>query len=494
MFCPNCGTSIQPGAKFCYMCGRAMPVEPEADSVIVDGGITADDLLSDPDNATVSFPAPVSENESADEPAVEQVPEAADENDIDNQTQAYFQATNLDSTLAFTSDSQNAAVAVEENVQPAGEPLDNKAPAVTDTGFDSAYNNPIGANSDSSEFYGNPYNFAEAQDQFDAAETPVVAKKRVPLAVVIILSVLFGVLIFSFGLYAAFAQSVQSTLSNNMISKQVATSNPLDVQIGDLLLSDEFEDDFEDLLEDYNNDIDDIDESTTVSEFILLISKTDRLNKKDLKEIVEDTSILPYVAKVVASYENYILTGEGEEVVSADEISDLIDDNIDDIEDIMDAELKLNEDKLKEGLEDNEDMLEDINPENALGDLGKVTSTALSPVVIIAAAALALIFTILLGIICKSVSASMMTFGICATFIGITMVSLCIAKDIVVDKIGVSYAVIDDFLFGMLDASLFAQIRKIGLVTLAAGIAFIAISIVIINVKKASARKKAKTA
>jgi len=301
----------------------------------------------------------------------------------------------------------------------------------------------------------------------------------VPVGVVITVCILFGLLIFVLMLAAGIAFSARSTLADGKISAEIQKIEILDTVVGDILLSDMLSDDIEGILKDFDKDLGDIDESTTVSEFVMIIADDEKVTEKNLEKVIEDTTFLAYIGDVVAGYEDYILNDKENDLLSEKAIKKLIDKNIDEVSDAMGANFRIDQDMLDEELAKNKDTIENVNPQNALGGIGSITSVVLSPIVIIAAVALALIFAVLAGLICKSVSAPMMTFGVCSVLSGGVMVAVCLLKSVVADAIGMSYSVIEDVAFELLDNTLLGDVMKYGLIILGVGVVCIIAAIII---------------
>lgn len=149
--------------------------------------------------------------------------------------------------------------------------------------------------------------------QYTTPLQPAPVKKTRPkmtTALTIVLSCVFGLLAFSFMIYGTAGLAVRSTLSQNLISQEIASpeNNPADIVIGDLVTKESVIEYLEE--QDINTDV--IDEDMTLAEFIASIADLDGLTDEDVSDILERSEIMPYIGSIAEAYEIYILTGESE--------------------------------------------------------------------------------------------------------------------------------------------------------------------------------------
>ncbi len=428
MICPKCGTVLSDAAKFCGSCGAAVASASGADVAPAFDANDEQTVFLSAEQPT-SSPAPIQQNED---------------------------------TLS-NADVKNTAADL---------PFPDPVPVYQQPPQAPVYQQPV-------------QQYPSQQTNFTSAP---VAKKKIHGGVVAVVCILFGILIFLLGLYAAVAQSTRTMLDEKQLSQEIKEIDVLDVVVGDIMCSDFLREDIEQLLNDYHKNIDDIDDDTTVSEFVIIIADDEDVTEKTLRKIVDETTVMDYICDVVESYEKYILQNKDGNVVTVDSLKELMDKNVDEVSEVLGRMFQIDEEMLDEELENNKDKIRDINPQNALDGIGGTTSLLLSPAFIIGAAAAVIILLILIGVICRSFCAPLATGGICSVLVGGVLIAVCTAKNAIADIIGFSYSAVNDVLFELLDSTLLGEMLRCGVIIAAAGVVLI-IAAIIVKVVTASVRR-----
>lgn len=261
------------------------------------------------------------------------------------------------------------------------------------------------------------------------------AKKRMPSGVVILLAAVFGILTFVFGLYGAVGISAYNTLSQHKISNNVAELNLVDCTIGDVLT----EESVIEYMESINLDTSGIDEDMTLGDFIVYISNIDKLTTSDVEKIIEDSTIMKYAGDVIGAYEDYIVSGEDSNPISVSKLMKVIEKSGKVIEDNSGYPVNDMLDGIRKTLEEHSSELKKAAPAKLTGDIGDITSKALSPVTIIISAALALICIALVFITTRSVPAMLISGGVSCLLNGVLLTVSSLSLDSIIAAAGFKY-------------------------------------------------------
>ncbi len=527
MFCIRCGQQIIEGAKFCAYCGAPVvipvPVKPVANAHNISTAepVATPTPVQEPAPSATAAPVPVAVvPKSKPQPAAEEISENA-ESDADNgfntdENEAENKEKELESTIVHTAEIPIPVVQNESCTEPisesdGSEPIPVMAASVisapsegeavmTEPSNEAA---PFGqqlAQSpehpfvavDDSEFSGYAEFPSQQSDMQQPESTPVAKNNKPHIAVAVLVSVLFGIVIFALFLGSAVLGGTKDTLSEAKLSESIKKSDPLDWVVGDIVLSDAFRNDIEDLLEDNKSqaEMDDFDEDTTLKEFVVVVAGEDKINEDQVEEIAEEIKLLDTITDVVAGYERYFLENDDKEIISTNDIEDMVEESIDVAQEVSGKTLRINTEKLDEALEANEQTIDKINPSKLLGDVGAITSVVLSSAVIIGIFVLAMILVILVGIITKRVSAAAITFGACSFAAGLVLVIVPTIAQIAIEKLGVSFELVSSFGADILGDTLFASYKQYGLLALACGAGVIIAVIAAKAVAKAAGKKK----
>ncbi len=439
MFCVNCGMPLGEGVKFCTRCGTR----------------AANPLVSVP----IEAPAPIEETVPLAEPAPAPVEEIAPV------------AEPVPAPVEEVAPVAEPAPAPVEEIAPTAEPAPAPVEEIAPVAEPAPY-------------------VDEAQPiAYDLSKQPVAKKKRRPLAVRIIVPVLFGILIFALIIAPLTLLGTRNTLEARALSDKVQQIQPLDIVVGDLIKSGKLGSDLTNQLYSYGVKPDDIKSDTALGELILIYSDG-LISYRQLRDIVAETGIMEQLGDAVEAYENYLLTNDSRDVISTEKIKALVYDNIEKVSEICGLNLIILADELDAALRENESSIEGINPQDALHGYGSLTSMLLSYAAIFGALGLAVLFAVIIGLICRSWFSPLMTFGVCLLLSGGVFIALNLLVDAIVGMTGFSYAIITSVAVPIVKETLLSQLFTIGIITASVGALLIAIAVVINVLVKRSARKK----
>ena len=311
---------------------------------------------------------------------------------------------------------------------------------------------------------------------------------------IVLFSILFGIFIFVIGLADIVAGSASSTLGGRKISRAFAASDPSGIVVGDILLDDRFYEDVYNMFDGYGADISDLEEDTTIGEFVEMLARLESFDERDIDEILEETDIIEFIAEVISAYEEYLYSGVDREVLTVKSVMRLIEDSGDEIEDIFDGVIRIHYDDIEEELKANRAAIEDINPSEAIPGVPAITAVACMPIVVIGAAVLVLGFAALIAVITKSLAAAFMTLGICSVLSGGAVLVAVMIKSVFIDMFDVGFHAVNNYLMGILDASLLGDLMLFGSIAAGVGLVCIITAVVLINVSAARERKRARAA
>lgn len=419
MICNKCGQTINDNAKFCVFCGSK---------------VNPDSQTSDAQEVKEPIAAP-------EEAAAPSAPEASAVPETSISSETPFQSAVQFSDPQFMQP-QNTPEAANSGNSLFSEPQTMQAQITPEA----IYVPPVNAVSET------------------AAPKPKKRKRSVAFVV------LFAVLAFIFSLYAITAGSVRSILDNHCVSEAVSNANPGELTIGSLSLNTGLID----AVEKSGGDSSAIRDDMTLSELISEISGIPGLSADDVTNIIEESTIMPYIGKVVAAYEDYILTGESDKVISAQKILNLLNDNKAKIFEISHVDISNYSNDLESDLNANDKLLKSFNPANSLGSVGSITSLLLSPAMIITAAVLALACMVAAAVITRRVRTSVLWTGIVCAINGIAALAAGIALPIVVENIMLFSKQISRFIGRLIKDSISSAFIGYGAIDLGAGILFIA--------------------
>lgn len=333
-----------------------------------------------------------------------------------------------------------------------------------------------------------PYVY-EAQPMAYNLSTPngTAVKKRRPLAVRIIFPIFFGILIFALLFSSLVLLSARSTLISGELSAAIKDVQPLNIVVGDIIHDSRTANDAERLLKQMGTDSSYFNKSATVSD-VVYRALNHKVTRAQLNEIVQETELMGYIANVVGDYENYLLTNENNTSrLSASYLKLVLSENLGKVSRICGMQLELSDDII----EDYDETLRKFAPATAFNGYGAITSAAFSIGGIAAVLAAAVIFTVLVGFICKSWFAPMMTFGICALLSGSVFIVLYLLADGLAGAFGIGFAAVNSVIVPIVKNTLLLHLFTFGMITAAIGVIIIAAAIVTNTIAKHHAKKNA---
>lgn len=312
-------------------------------------------------------------------------------------------------------------------------------------------------------------------------------KKREPakIAPTVVLSIVFGIFVFVFLLSAQILTATRKTISEGGLSQAVVDSNPSEVKIGAIAKSDSIKE----MLEDANVNIDEIDEDTTLSELIpKLIIDTD-VDPEKVEAMFNETDIMDIFSSITGNYEEYLLTGETSSEIDVDSIMKQIKSHNADFKKYLDIDINEYVDSIESGLNDVKDDIENLNPENALGDIGEYLYIALNPGVIISLFVMAVAMALLIFLITKRFKPAMLTFGIGCFVSGLIIAIVSLFNGSLLSLLAGLDGNIGQYISSVLNKSFFDFALLLSLIIAGVGLLLIVIRIVMGAAAKSKAKK-----
>ncbi len=528
MFCLNCGLPLGDGVKFCTRCGTKVtqPVfvpEPEAPPVAVEEVVPVAEPISEA--IEVNEPAPVAEPVAPEAPVEEVAPLPIAESVAPEAPVEEVVPLPVAEPVAPEAPVEEVAplpiaepvapeapaeevvplpiaepVAPEAPVEevaplPVAEPVAPEAPVeevvpvpvaepvVPEAPAEEVQSVPVVNDPYINETLPTAYNLNEPQS--------AAVRKRRPLAVRIIIPILFGIIIF--GLLCAFTVSlgVGNTLELRSISYGLEGIEPFDIVVGDIIRSGKLGSDVGDMLHDYNIDLADIDSRTTLGELIELMSG-ELISQRELREVDAQVGVMVHISDFVESYERYLLTNESRAVLDEEMIRSLVNEIIAEAAEASGLDLSVDRAALDRVLADNEELIESLEPQEALHGYGALTSILLSYAGVFTVLGLAVLLAVLIGVICRSWFSPLLTFGIGSLLSGGILIAAYLLVDTIVGMVGFNYAAVTAVAIPLVKETLLSQLFTIGIITASAGALMIAVAVVInVLVKNAASKKNA---
>lgn len=263
--------------------------------------------------------------------------------------------------------------------------------------------------------------------------------------------------------------AAREILSDGMLSDMVSDVDPLSVKVGDLITDVNA---IDSTLKQFGitEGASGISADDTVGEIIENSFKKYGLTEDKAEQFLEESALLPYVSEVVKSYENYLLTGEDENVVKEKKLKAVILDCID----YSRSELGIKfaddtEAQIDKALKENKDIIRSANPTNALGAGGKYIRYIFFMPVLIAASVITIAAAALAGVITKRADAALITLGVPTVLFGGVFLFTGLFPRVIL-----SWAKVPNALFGDTIEEIGAVFTKIGLAEFVTGIVLIA--------------------
>lgn len=451
MVCKHCNAEISEGSKFCTSCGKSLEDIELAEGETAElAEISADSLPAE--NTDGDKEADIAER-SGDDPVL------IDDKSFDTA------AVDLDKT---ETNINNGYLPETEETAAAEENSGNS--------FDAVYSAPSAAPADGGAVY--------------LAHVTVKPSKKRPKAgkgQTVIVSVLLGLLIFVFVFACESLMLARSVFVNGSVSSAVAKINPSEAKIGKLLQSEGIKS----ALEEMGADISVINDDTTVGEFLASLSVDIPMKGEDVEALLEETDIMEEISAVAADYEYYLVTGQGGDYLSAKKLLSIIYSHRSDILKYTGVDISEYSDKLEETIDGMKADIKDLNAENALGSLGRMSYILLNPVTIIGTAILSLVFTAVIITVTRRPFAALLTLGIGSALSGLIFFLTAVFHPLII-SLCVPYG--DDLeviLTKLFRISIFNDMLGISLIFLGTGAVFIAIKAVQNSIIKRKERRMA---
>ena len=238
----------------------------------------------------------------------------------------------------------------------------------------------------------------EPEDYSAGAAEPVIAPVKKPrkmsLAVSAVLSVVFGMQT------AAVLCTFSGALSSHAVSEQIADIDVGSIEIGSLI-PDNIKEQFS------------IDPSEITGDIAGIVSRFSggAMSSGQAAEIIRKADISKEIAKIVQSYEDFIMSGKSDVDISA-ELQRIILGAKQVYKDVTGMEVPADFDQdVINALKENAEALQQAAPQAALGVMGDTLRVVFSPAVWIAAFVLSALFPLLAGLITRRVPAGLMCGG-----------------------------------------------------------------------------------
>ncbi len=427
MICKHCGAEIPDGGSFCTSCGKSL-----------------EDMGS--------------ENNGIREEKATLIPNNQGENSADNVL------NNIGST--------EAAAATENG----------NSPLTAQPNFEAEEDNGTSSEENESPYF--PPGAAVSNTQDTKQDQPVyiapvmVAPKakrnKAGKGKTVLISILFGILIFVFTFASECLILANITFSKRNISKATAEINPADTKIGALLETESVKAALEEegvKTENFNAD-------TTVGDFLAALSIDFAMSGEDVTELFEETDIMEEFSAIAADYENYLLTGEDGDYLSSKKVLSIIERHKADILHYTGVDISEYSDKIEETVDSLKSEIKDINPENSLGGFGRIAYIFLSPAAIVVISAFALFFTILIMTVTKRPFAGILTLGIASALSGLICFITALFHSLFLSAAMPKGTEMDKLFSQLFKESLFDDMLKISLIFLGIGALLIAVKVI----------------
>lgn len=318
-------------------------------------------------------------------------------------------------------------------------------------------------------------------DYSAGAAEPVVSDVKKPrkmnLAVSVILAVVFGIITMSVCQTAALLCTVSGALSSHALSEQIAELDIGSIKIGGMI-PDIVKEQFDNVSVNISDDI-----SAIISKF-----SDGAMNADQAAEIIKKSGVSKEIAKIVRSYEDYMMSGRSDLDVSK-ELERIILGAKQVYKDVTGREVPSDFDSdVTAALKENAEALQQAAPQAALGMIGDTLQVVFSPLMWIAAFVLSALFPALVGLITRRVPAALMCGGV-AYFVSGTGILISNALTGAFIK-AFGFDEFDNVLMQIFSNALDGRLMVCGAVLAAVGAALVAVFIIV----KVSASRKSKIA
>ncbi|MCM1298230.1 MAG: zinc ribbon domain-containing protein [[Eubacterium] siraeum] len=376
MICKYCGAEISEGSRFCTSCGK------ELEEIILTDEASAADAK---ENA-------LSESGSG-------APEIGGDA-VSEKEESLLSAENAAETGKGYSPAADGALDTEE-IGSGGEGIAYSPSGVPLTAAETVYTSA-----------------AAGDGAVYTAPITVKPSKKRPKAgkgQTVLVSVLLGIFIFVFTFAAETLMLARTAFIKGNVSDAIASVNPADAKIGKLLQSEGMKPTLEEMGVDFTA----ISEDTTVGEFLASLSVDIPMRGEDVEALLEETDIMAELSAVAADYEGYLITGHGGDYLSAKKLLSVIYSHKEDILKYTGVDISEYSDKIEGTVESMKTQIKDMNAENALGSLGRMSYILLNPVTVVCVAIFALVLTALITVITGRPFAALLTLGIGSALSGL---------------------------------------------------------------------------
>lgn len=242
-----------------------------------------------------------------------------------------------------------------------------------------------------------------------------VRRQKSGTAATAFICIIFGILAFALSLCSAVQLIARNVLEKSVISNTVSDMNPADWELGMFWNKK----DIEDFVKEWYFPRS-INADSTFAEAIkdTCLSVGQDVTTDDVRQMFEETGIMPSLGGLIVPYERYLLTGEDEKIFSPELIMNKIKEQHDSVQESIGLDISIFYELIEVGLYDVEPAFDDLNPAALTGSAGVYISAAVSVSFIVITIALSLVMFAIALIITKHFAACLRMYGIALLIAG----------------------------------------------------------------------------
>lgn len=308
----------------------------------------------------------------------------------------------------------------------------------------------------------------------DAVKSVAVKKqkcsvKKAGTGVTVVVCALFMVLTFVLTACVSAMWAAREILSGGILSDMALDIDPLPIKVGDLITDvGELDSTLKQI--GISEGANGISADDTVGEVIENSFRKYGLTEDNVEQFLEESAMLPYISEIVQSYENYLLTGEDNDVVREKKLKAVILECVDYAK--REFGVKFADDmeaQIDKALKENKDIIRSVNPSESLGAGGEYIRYLFILPVLFGVSIITIAAAVLAGVITKRIDAALITLGVPTLLFGGAFLFVGLFPRVVISWTGAPNALFGD---GMEEIG--SAFTKIGLSEFATGVVLIA--------------------